>query len=1143
MEIVAIFFWIIFAVALVFGPTVLVVALWVRLKRLRTESEDRFSQLTRRLFQVEQSLRDLPARPVAPAATAAAQQPQPSGVAQPAAAAAKPVADVPVAPAPPVLTPPAPPVAPPVPVMPSWPKPAAQPVPAPAKPLPPPSIPPPAALPDRPVIAEPARAAASVSAPSVAPRIAPPSTPPPPPARSGMEELIAGNWLVFIGIALLVFGIAFGLSIAWERLGPSGKVAVGMMSGLALLGGGIWLEKKPRYRLFARAGIGGGWAVLFFVTYAMHHLPATRIIASQALDLVLLLGVAAAMVAHTLRYNSQVVTGLAFLLAFSTVTISRVNVYSLGASAILALALIVIVGRRRWFELEVFGILASYLNHWFWLRGIIEPMGGQKHMFPEFGPSAAILLLYWAAYRASYVLRSIDTEDEERVSTVAALLNTFLLMFVVRYQSVQPKYAFYFLLGLGAAEFTLGLVTRARARRAAFVVLSTVGASLLVGAFPFKFSGGDLSVIWLLAAEAFFIAGVFMDELLFRRFGRIAEIVVAVQLFYSHPLDAPKSLANASVFILAAILFGANSHLVPWRWPKIFETRWEQFGAKLISWLGAAMAATAIWLSVPEAWVAVGWALLAFWLALAGSKLAQRDLSYQGNVVALLATAGALIINLNDDRIWHGLTMRLVTVPVVAALLYATARFSALPKATAGWQLRPAYTWAAALLVSLLALDEVAAAWVPVIWMLFALALAFIGQRRKLHDFVLQAGLLAALSWVYTLLVNTLHGEVWQFGITLRLATTALVTAALYLQTRWADIEEWPWTHHLGTLQAWGASFLVAWLMWYELLPVSVAVGWALFGAGLLEVGVALPESRKYWRAQAYVALGAAFLRLFFVNLNAAGAPGEISARVYTTLPVALALFYAYGRLETADGANARALTRRASPLFAWMGTLAVVALVRFELPPDWVVAAWASLVVVLLAVAWRSGRRTFTAQALLLGLAIAFRTAMHNFYARSYFAQPTWQERWLPVGVTIALLFMALYPAFRVRQLARAADTSAPRRRGDIFLRRPEQLTFFIATGLLTVLLYLESNAAMVTVAWGVEAVLIFIFALLVGERSFRLTGLALLLLGVAKIVFFDIIRFNAAQKALTFVVVGLVALGISLLYTRYKDALKDYL
>ena len=180
-----------------------------------------------------------------------------------------------------------------------------------------------------------------------------------------IEEMLGANWLNKLGVIILVIGVALFLAYELKTLGPAGKILVGYVVGAALLIAGLLFEKREPYRILARAGIGGGWALLYFTTYAMHHVEAARIIASQAVDLVLLLIVAAAMVAHTLRYNSQVVTGLATLLGFATVTISHVNVYSLLASAILAAAIVVMVQRRHWYELEVIGILATYLNHWY----------------------------------------------------------------------------------------------------------------------------------------------------------------------------------------------------------------------------------------------------------------------------------------------------------------------------------------------------------------------------------------------------------------------------------------------------------------------------------------------------------------------------------------------------------------------------------------------------------------------------------------------------------------------------------------------------------------------------------------------------------------------------------------------------------
>jgi hypothetical protein len=176
-------------------------------------------------------------------------------------------------------------------------------------------------------------------------------------------------------------------------MGPAARVVLIYIVAGVLLGGGIWLEHRERYRLVGHTGIGGGWALLFFTTYAMHHVAAMTVLSSNTLDCILMLLVAVAMVAHTLRYKSQLVTGLAFLLAFSTVALSQDTVYALVAGIILAAGIVAIGLRMQWFELEVFGILASYGNHFYWLYKLY-PDGVAGHMFPEFWPSTIILVLY-----------------------------------------------------------------------------------------------------------------------------------------------------------------------------------------------------------------------------------------------------------------------------------------------------------------------------------------------------------------------------------------------------------------------------------------------------------------------------------------------------------------------------------------------------------------------------------------------------------------------------------------------------------------------------------------------------------------------------------------------------------------------------
>lgn len=76
-----------------------------------------------------------------------------------------------------------------------------------------------------------------------------------------------------------------------------------------------------------------------------------------------------------------------------------------------------------------------------------------------------------------------------------------------------------------------------------------------------------------------------------------------------------------------------------------------------------------------------------------------------------------------------------------------------------------------------------------------------------------------------------------------------------------------------------------------------------------------------------------------------------------------------------------------------------------------------------------------------------------------------------------------------------------------------------------------------------GIEGVLVFLCALLVGERSFRLTGLALLMTCVGKVIFWDVWNLMPRDRYLSFIVLGAALLLVSFLYTRYRETLHKYL
>ncbi len=254
-----------------------------------------------------------------------------------------------------------------------------------------------------------------------------------------------------------------------------------------------------------------------------------------------------------------------------------------------------------------------------------------------------------------------------------------------------------------------------------------------------------------------------------------------------------------------------------------------------------------------------------------------------------------------------------------------------------------------------------------------------------------------------------------------------------------------------------------------------------------------------------------------------------------------MAFYYVYESLHGSDDESLSWERKQWLPqTFCYLGTISLVALVRFELDLDWVIAGWAALLIALLGLALLTRRNVFLSQAMLLNIALVFRAAFHNFYERTYFPGASWwHSRSTTVGAAVAALFLSLALAFPLRK--RLAE--APMGRLRFMMNHPHQVLFFTPVALLTVLLTLEVRRSGITIAWGLEGVAVFLLALVVGQRSYRITGLALLMLCVGKIVLVDAWRMDPQPRYLTFIILGVSLTLVGFLYTKYKEAFRQLL
>ncbi len=191
--------------------------------------------------------------------------------------------------------------------------------------------------------------------------------------KRDIEAEIGRKWLNKIGIISLVVGIALLVGYTFQYLGATGKISLGFISSLILIGLGQYLQKK--YAIYGKVLIGGGWSLLYFATYAMHHIKATRLIESEIISLFLLGIVAVLLILISLKYKSKALTSLAFFLGYLTAAISGVTPFTLSAILILAAALLIVVYRMEWGDIAVAGVIATYATHYLWLsRSEVFPL-------------------------------------------------------------------------------------------------------------------------------------------------------------------------------------------------------------------------------------------------------------------------------------------------------------------------------------------------------------------------------------------------------------------------------------------------------------------------------------------------------------------------------------------------------------------------------------------------------------------------------------------------------------------------------------------------------------------------------------------------------------------------------------------------
>ncbi|NBD09372.1 MULTISPECIES: DUF2339 domain-containing protein [Corallococcus] len=466
-------------------------------------------------------------------------------------------------------------------------------------------------------------------------------TPPPPaPEPRDLEAHVGTYWLSRLGIVALIIGIAYLITYHFGELGVLARVGAGYLLSAGLGGFGLWLARK--HQLFGRIVFGGGLALAYFVTYALHFIPAVRVIDSEALALVLLAAFVVAIVTIAHRMQSETVAGIALFLGLHTGMLSDITAFTLLSTTLLAAGALFFLVRNRWVIVPLSSLVAVYSTHVVWAvrTGHMAP-GAPEH--DRLLLSMGFLSLYFLLFSAALLVRPRDLPL--RASLAFTLLNWVGLTSLGAYEvsREQDSRLFAFLLVVALAHGAGAGV--ARLQRAPVALMHTylaLGAVTLALAMPARYDDVALVAAWTATGLIAGLAARGVGSPVLRGVGVLILFVALAACEWETPGRMTPLLGLGVAFVLVERggTVRVSGRVEPQVHPLFTAVCAVGAGLSLVALVGARM---------PSGLVTLGWVIAAFLLF--GVGFALRERWYRLAALAVLGLSLARLVLVDVARL------------------------------------------------------------------------------------------------------------------------------------------------------------------------------------------------------------------------------------------------------------------------------------------------------------------------------------------------------------------------------------------------------------------------------------------------------------------------------------------------------------
>lgn len=375
--------------------------------------------------------------------------------------------------------------------------------------------------------------------------------------REGLEARIGSHWLNRIGITAVLVGAAYFLKFAFDNqwIGPSGRIAIGLISGIAVV---LWSERfrTKGYRLFSYALKAVGVGVLYLSLWASfqvyHLMPNGVVFACMIL-------VTAASCALALTQDAEILAVYAIVGGFLTPVLLSTGVnreIALFSYVVLLdlgiLAVVVFKPWRRLLWLGFAGTLILYLAWYF-----------EYYDRKQIETTLIFASLFFAIFAISPLLMLRQEQGAGTMPLALAFINavTFFLQAYAMISEISKTEMAWFSLMLAAVYLGLNAI-RSRSDQAAESNLKLMHLALAIGlitvAIPIRLESHWITIGWFIESAVLLWLGGRIKSDLLNVFALTALVLGVLRLlFYDN--FAPTTLIfnmRMVVYVIAIAVLG-----------------------------------------------------------------------------------------------------------------------------------------------------------------------------------------------------------------------------------------------------------------------------------------------------------------------------------------------------------------------------------------------------------------------------------------------------------------------------------------------------------------------------------------------------------------------------------------------------------